>query len=507
MDNIVFQIVAAAILGGVAGYALRLLLAKRWVASVEGKINSLRAKARQKAEEIILEARQKAVESMEEAKRDEKERLKNLEEKQQRIEQKESEINTQIKELTSEKQGLDTKTAEIDAIKEKLSASQDKKVQELEKLSGISKKKAEEHLYQELEDVHQSELMQRLQKLEKEADYSLQERAKNIMALAMQRLASDHTSDLTSYTLSIPSNDIKGRIIGKEGRNIRAFERETGAEVIVDETPDVITLSSFNPIRREVARIAMERLIRDGRIQPASIEKTVADAKKEVAAEIRKAGEEAVYKLGIVGLHPDLIKVIGRLKYRSSYGQNVLDHSIEVARIAEMIASELGADTTLAKKAGLLHDIGKAVDHEVQGTHVDIGMKILQKFKAGEDVVNGMKSHHGDYDHESIEATIVTVADAISGSRPGARRASLEEYLQRLEDLEKIANSYEGVQKTFAIQAGREVRVFVHPEHVDDAQAKKLARGIANEIEQTMTYPGEIRVHVIRENRVVEYAK
>ncbi|OHB21301.1 MAG: ribonuclease Y [Parcubacteria group bacterium RIFCSPHIGHO2_01_FULL_47_10b] len=507
MDIIALQLVVAAVLGGVAGYALRLLLAKRWVASVEGKINSLRQKARQKAEEIILEARQKAVESLEEAKKEEKQQVKHLEERQQRIEQKEEEQEKQNKDLSKQKSELDTQSKEIETLKTQIVEAQEKKIKELEELSGLSKKKAEEQLYHELEEVHKSELMQRLQKLEKEADYSLRERAKNIMALAMQRMASEHTSDLTSYTLSIPSNDIKGRIIGKEGRNIRAFEHETGVEVIVDETPDVITLSSFNPIRREVARIAMDRLIRDGRIQPAAIEKTVADAKKEVAAEIRKAGEEAVYKLGIVGLNPDLIKVIGRLKYRTSYGQNVLDHSIEVARIGEIIAEELGANTTIVKKGGLLHDIGKAVDHEVQGSHVDIGIKILQKFAAGQEVIDAMKSHHGEYPAESLEAVIVEVADAISGARPGARRTSVEEYLKRLEDLEKIANSYEGVQKTYALQAGREVRVFVHPDVVDDAQAKKLARGIANEIEQTLAYPGEIKVHVIRENRVIEYAK
>lgn len=507
MNDINAVSVAILAVGLVIGYIGRLVIAHRNRKAFEGKIVAERKEAKAKAEKIVLDARQKAVEILEEVKKEEKVRQEQFLRQEERLEKKETEIEETNKAFKAQEEEFRAKEEALEKEQLKLKELEDKQTKQLEKVSKLSKEEAKQALFKHVEDVYRQELYQRQQRLEADGESALEEQAKNIIALATQRLASEYTSELTTYNFTLPADDIKGRIIGKEGRNIRAFERETGVDMLIDDTPGVITLSSFNPIRREVARIALTKLIADGRIQPALIEKLVGEAKEEIGREIRKAGEDAVYKLGIVGLNPDLVKIIGRLKYRTSYGQNVLEHSIEAARIAEMIATELGADTVIAKKAALLHDIGKAVDHEVQGTHVEIGRRILQKFNVDKAVIVAMQSHHQDYEHESIEAIIVEVADAISGSRPGARKSSLEEYLKRLEELENIANSFEGVGRSFAIQAGREVRIFVEPDVIDDAEAKKLARSVATEIESKMAYPGEIKVHVIRETRVIDYAR
>ena len=497
----------AALLAGILGYFLRLVLVQRQAASIESRIQRLRQEAKGKAESLILQARQKAIRILEEAKKEEKLLKQQLTQQIERFEKKHEFLEKRSQEIAQKEELLRDKASKIKEIERQVQALKQKSLEKLESISRLSQDEAKKYLLELVEKTYQSELHNRLKKLEQEGAKQLEERARNIMSLAMERLASPHSSDLTSYTVSLPTDDIKGRIIGKEGRNIRAFEKATGVEVVIDDTPEVVVLSSFSPIRREVARLALERLILDGRIQPALIEKIVTEAKKEVAAEIRKAGEDAIYKLGIVGVDPDLVKILGRLKFRTSYGQNVLEHSIEVARIAEIIASELSADASVAKKAGLFHDIGKAVDHEVQGSHVEIGRRLLQKFGIAQEVIEAMQSHHQEYEPTSLEAVIVQVADAISGARPGARRASLEEYLQRLEDLEKITDSFKGVQRSFAIQAGREVRVFVEPDQVSDYEAKKLAREIAAQIEAQLKYPGEIKVNVIRERRVVAYAR
>ncbi|PID51622.1 MAG: ribonuclease Y [Candidatus Moraniibacteriota bacterium] len=357
------------------------------------------------------------------------------------------------------------------------------------------------------EKEYQEELTKNLSRLEKEKKEEIEEKAKNIMTQAMQRYAGSHAAEVTTSTISIPSDDVKGRIIGREGRNIKALERLTGAEIIVDDTPEAIVISGFDPMRREIARIALEKLMEDGRIHPAKIEEAVAQAKKLIGKKVKEAGDAAAYDLGIAGLDPKLLQLIGRLRFRTSYGQNVLLHSIEVAHLSGLIASELGLDSNLAKKAGLFHDIGKAVDHEIQGTHVEIGINILQKFNQPQAVIDAMKSHHEDYPFESAYAFIVAAADALSASRPGARKDTLEKYLKRLEELEDVVMSFEGVDKCYAIQAGREVRVFVNPEKVNDLEAVKLAKRIAEQIEDQLNYPGEIKVNVMREMRSVEYAR
>ncbi len=346
-----------------------------------------------------------------------------------------------------------------------------------------------------------------MRKLESEGRDRFERKAKELLALAIQKFGLSQAQEITTTIVSLPSEEIKGRIIGKEGRNIRTLEKLTGAEVLVDDTPEIVIVSAFDPIRRQIAKTALEKLIQDGRIQPARIEETVSKATSEINSQIKKAGERAVYDTGIIGLHPKLIQLLGRLKFRTSYGQNVLLHSIEVAHLAATLASELGANSQVALKAGLLHDIGKAVDHQIQGSHVDIGIKILEKFGVEKEVLSAMKSHHEEYPYESLEAILVQTADQISGARPGARKESLENYLRRLTELEAIATSFSGVKKAYAIQAGRELRVFVKPGEINDLEAKKIAREIADKVETELKYPGEIKVNVIRESRVIEYAR
>lgn len=503
-------LVLAAVALGVglaAGWALRILVARRRQIFSEALAKKIEDRAKAKSSEILLQARQKAVEILEEAKKEEKEHQKRLEILRDRLAQKEAALETRSQRQEEQALELRTQAKAIKELENKLKETEAEQLKELERITGLSREKAKDQLFEKIEQEHVQELAARLRKLESEGREVLEEKAKNILVLAMQRLASVQSAEITSFSVALPSDEVKGRIIGKEGRNIRTFEKETGVEVIIDDTPEVVVISSFNPIRREIARVAMERLIKDGRIQPARIEKYVADAKVQVVEEIKRAGEEAVYKLGIVGVAPSLVKILGRLKFRTSYGQNVLEHSVEVARLAEMIASEIGVDVQLVKRAGLFHDIGKAVDQEIQGSHVEIGRKILKKFGEDEQVIKAMQSHHGEYEPEIPEAVVVEVADALSGARPGARRASLEEYLKRLEDLEAIAKDFEGVAKSYAIQAGREIRVFVEPEKITDDQAKLLARRIAASIEGQLKYPGEVKVHVIRESRVIEYAR
>jgi ribonuclease Y len=377
----------------------------------------------------------------------------------------------------------------------------------LEKISGIKKEEAKKEILKEIEEEIRKDAIERIKKLEKEGEERFQKRAREILASVIQRLTLPAVHETTTSTVLLPSEEIKGKIIGKEGRNIRTLENLTGVEVIIDETPEIVTISCFDPIRRQIAKLALEKLIKDGRIQPAKIEEKVEEAKKEINQQIKEAGEMAAMELGLVGIDPRLLQILGRLKFRTSYGQNVLLHSIEVALLASALAEEIGANSLVCKKAGLFHDIGKAMDLQVEGSHVDIGIKILEKFGVEKEVIDAMKSHHGEYPYESIEAVLVQVADQISGARPGARKDTLENYLKRISELEKIALSFPGVEKAWALQAGREIRVFVRPEEIDDFGARKLAREIAKRIHEELNYPGEIKVTLIREMKVIEYAR
>jgi ribonuclease Y len=409
--------------------------------------------------------------------------------------------------LEKEAEELKHKLEETTKLKDHLTQLETTKTQELERVAKLTTTEAAQEVMQQVERDQAESLLSRMRKLEHEGNEKLEGKARDILTGVIQRLANSTVPEVLATTVAIPSEDVKGKIIGKEGRNIRALEKATGVEVIIDDTPGTVTLSSFDPVRRQIAKSALEKLISDGRIQPARIEEMVEKAKGEIAEIIKQRGEQAAYEAGVFNLDPRITLILGRLHFRTSYGQNVLQHSIEVAHLAGMLAEELGADPTVARAGALLHDIGKAVDHEIPGTHVEIGKRILEKFGADPLVVKAMQAHHEEYPYETLESIIVQSADAISGGRPGARRDSIENYLKRLKDLEDIANTYPGIERSYAIQAGREIRVFVKPEEITDVEAKKLARNIANRIEQELKYPGEIKVSVIRESRVIEYAR
>lgn len=503
-----FAIAAAALAVGLGvGYYLRLIISLGKKGSVEVELKKMLVDAKAEAQKIIDEAKKKEEEKLAELKNLEREKEQEWKKTEERFIKKEELLDTRQGDIDREVENVKKKIEEVKAAKEKVDAMEADKLAVLEKLAGLSREDAKLELTKEVEKQYEEDLMVRMQKLERENSESLDRRAKEILATSIQRLAASTAPDIMTTSVTIPSDDMKGKIIGKEGRNIKAFERAAGVEVIVDESPGVIIISSFDPVRRQVARLALENLILDGRIQPAKIEEEVEKAKNDINKIIKQKGEEAVYECGIFNFDPRLIAIIGRLYFRTSYGQNVLQHSIEMAHIAGMIAEELGADPYVAKAGALVHDIGKALDHEVQGTHVNIGIRILEKFGADPRIVVAMKSHHDEYPYESVEAHIVQTADAISGSRPGARRDSVENYIKRLQDIENISNSFAGVEKTYALAAGREVRTFVYPDKINDVEAKELARSIALRIEQELKYPGEIRVMVIRETRVIEYAR
>jgi ribonuclease Y len=493
--------------GSVLGYFARQSIAKKQLGTAEGKINKMTVEAEEKARTALLDAKNKAVEILEDAKKDEKKRQEQIFRLEKRLENREESLDRKIDEAEKEKRNLISKAEEIKRIRKETESARLEQLKRLEKIAGLSREDAKKILIQLAEEQNREVLAERIKKMEKEGQDELEKKARNIMSIAMQKYAGSHAAETTTSTVAIPSDELKGRIIGREGRNIKTLERLTGIEVIVDDTPEAIVLSGFNPVRRETARIALEKLITDGRIHPTRIEEAVNFAKTEVNNKIKEAGEAAAYDVGVAGLDPKLIQLIGRLRFRTSYGQNVLLHSLEVAHLSGALAAELGANVSLAKKAGLLHDIGKAIDHEVQGTHIEIGINILKKFGIGKDVIDAVKSHHEDYPFESNEAMIIAAADALSASRPGARKDTLEDYLKRLTDLENVAQSFDQVEKTYAIQAGREIRVFVKPDKVDDLGALKLAREIADKIEGELKYPGEIKVNVLRETRAVEVAR
>lgn len=493
--------------GSVLGYFARQSIAKKQLGTAEGKVNKMLTDAEAKSQSILLEAKNKAVEILEEAKKEEKKRREQIFRLEKRIESREENLDRKLEEVERGRDLLIKKAEEIKKIRKEVEAARQEQLKRLEKIANLSKEDARKVLLQLAEEQNREVLVKQIKRMEQESSEELAKKARNIMTLALQRYAGSHAAETTTSTVSLPSEEMKGRIIGREGRNIKTLERLTGIEIIVDDTPEAIVLSGFNPVRREIAKIAIEKLIADGRIHPTRIEEAVNFAKTEVNNKIKEAGEAAAYDVGIAGLDPKLIQILGRLRFRTSYGQNVLLHSLEVAHLAGAMAAELGADVRVAKEAGLLHDIGKAIDHEVQGTHIEIGINILKKFGIEKAVINAMKSHHEDFPFESNEAMIVAAADALSASRPGARKDTLEDYLKRLGDLEKIAQSFPAVEKAYAIQAGREIRVFVKPEEVDDLGAIKLAREIADKIEEELKYPGEIKVNVLRETRAVEVAR
>jgi ribonuclease Y len=495
------------VLGAVGGYLLRQLVAKQKRDSIELDVKQILLDAKTESTKVLDEAKKKADSIVEEAKREERERETQSRKLEEHVLRKEELIEKRNLEIDKEKIDLQGKAQRLKQIEERLTSLEDTKRAELEKIAELSEEEAKKQLLESVEKKYELDMTARLQKMEMFGQDQIDQKAKNLLAAAIQRMASPTVSEISTSSVPIVSDDIKGKIIGKEGRNIRALERASGVEIIVDETPGAIVISSFDPVRRQIAKIALENLIADGRIQPARIEEVVDKARAEVDRIMKQAGEAAAYEVGAMDIDPRLVMLMGRLKFRTSYGQNVLQHSVEMAHIAGVLAGELGADVAIAKKGALLHDIGKAVTHEIQGTHVEIGRRILQKFNVDERVIKAMQAHHEEYPYETVESIIVQVADAISGGRPGARRDSVENYLKRLEDLERIATSFAGIEKAYAIQAGREIRVFVTPDKVSDLEAKKLAYDIANRIEQELKYPGEIKVHVIRETRVIEYAR
>lgn len=495
------------LVGTALGYVLRQIIAQYRKNSLELQVKKILLDAKDQAVEALDAAKKKADELLDQARRETKERENQLRKLEEKVIVKDETLEKRRRDLELEVENLKKKAEEIRKIREEAEKIEAEKRTELQKIANLSEEEAKKELIESVEKKHEIDILARIQKLEIFGQDRLEHKARDILATVIQRLASSTASEVTTAAVTIPSDDIKGKIIGKEGRNIRALERSSGVEIIVDDTPGSVVISSFDPVRRQIAKIALENLILDGRIQPARIEETVEKAKNEVEKMIKDAGEKTAFEVGIFDIDPRLLMLLGRLKFRTSYGQNVLQHSIEMTHIAGMLASELGADIAIAKKGALLHDIGKAVDHEIQGTHVEIGRRILQKFNVDSKVIQAMQSHHEEYPYETLESIIVQIADAISASRPGARRDSVENYLKRLEDLERIANSFGAVEKSYAIQAGREIRVFVTPEKISDLEMKNLAREIANQIEQELKYPGEIKVHVIRENRAVEYAR
>ena len=497
--------------GGAAGFIYRRNVAEQKIGRTEAYAKQLLEDATRKADEYkkekVLEAKEEAHRQRNDLEKEIRERRNEIQKSERRLIQKEESIDRKLENIEKKEESIINKEKSITNKQQEMDKVLKRQLDELEKISGYSTEHAREIILQKVEKEARSDAAALYKDIESKAKEDADKKAKEIITGAIQRCAADHVAESTVSVVPLPNDEMKGRIIGREGRNIRAIETLTGIDLIIDDTPEAVILSGFDPVRREIARLSLEKLIVDGRIHPARIEEMVEKSEREVKAIIKEAGEQATFDVGIHNLHPELVKLLGRLKYRTSYGQNVLKHSVEVAQLAGLMAGELGLDVTLAKRAGLLHDIGKALDHEREGTHVDIGIEVLRKYKESEAVINGMAAHHGDYEPKSIEAVLIAAADALSAARPGARRETLESYIKRLQKLEEIANTTEGVDKSFAIQAGREIRIIAKPDEVGDDAIGLLARDISKKIESELEYPGQIKVNVVRETRAVDYAK
>ena len=507
----ILGVVAALIIGFVLGIAYRKKVAEREIASAEDEatriLNEAIKAAESKKREALVEAKEEIHKNRAEYEREVKERRSEISKQEHRLQQREEYLEKKTDAIDRKNELLTKKLSEAEAQQEEIKQIKKSQLEMLERISGYSVEEAKNLLIESLAQEVTHEQAARVREIEQQYKDEAEERAREIISIAIQRCAADHASEITVSVVPLPNDDMKGRIIGREGRNIRSIETLTGVDLIIDDTPEAITVSSFDPVRREVARLALEKLIADGRIHPARIEEMVAKAQKEVNATIKSEGERAVFETGVHGLNPELIKLLGRQKYRTSYGQNVLNHSIEVAHIAGLIAAELGVDVATAKRAGLLHDIGKSIDHEVEGSHVTIGVDIAKKYKESPEVIHAIAAHHGDVEAQTVIACIVQAADAISAGRPGARRENIENYVKRLQKLEEVSMSFPGIDSCYAIQAGREIRIMVKPEQVSEDQMTLLARDIAKKIEEELTYPGQIKVHVIRETKAIEMAK
>ena len=503
--------VVLAVLGFALGWAFRRKSAEATIGSAEDEarriLNDAMKTAEQKKKEALLEAKDEIHTMRQETEKDLRERRSEVQRQEHRLQQKEETLDRKIDNLEAKEEKLALRTKEIDAKLEECDRLKQSQMDLLEKISGFTKEQAKTHLLQLLDDELTHQKAVKIMEFKNQTNDECDRIAKDIIGHAIQRCAADHSADLTVSVVALPNDEMKGRIIGREGRNIRALETATGVDLIIDDTPEAITLSSFDPVRREIARVSLEKLIVDGRIHPARIEETVAKATSEVNTTIKETGEHAVIDAGVANIHPELVKLLGKLRYRTSFGQNVLNHSLEVCHLSGLLAAELGADITLAKRAGLLHDIGKALDHEQEGTHIQLGVDVAKKYRESETVVHAIHAHHGEVEAKTLIACIVQAADAISAARPGARRENIESYIKRLEKLEEIANSFNGVEGSFAIQAGREVRIIVKPEVVSEDQMILMSHQIAERIENELEYPGQIKVNVIRESRAVDYAK
>jgi len=507
----VIAIVVALVVGLLIGYILRKSVGEKTIGSAEQKAKNLILDAENKSDtikkEITLEAKEEAHRMRNDVEKEVRERRAEIQRSERRLVQKEESIDKKLEGIEAKEARITEYEKEIESKKDEMDANLHKQIEELEKISGYTAEEAKALLLEGIEKECRHEASQMIKDIETQAKEEADKNAKEIITGAIQRCAADHVAESTLSVVNLPNDEMKGRIIGREGRNIRAIETLTGVDLIIDDTPEAVIVSGFDPVRREVARLALEKLIVDGRIHPAKIEEMVEKAQKEVEQTIKAEGEQAAFETGIHNLHPELVKLLGRLHFRTSYGQNVLKHSVEVSHLAGLMAGELGMDTKLAKRAGLLHDIGKALDHEYEGTHVDIGIQILKKYKESDAVINGMAAHHGDYEPKSMEAVLIAAADALSAARPGARRETLDVYIKRLEKLEEIANTTPGVDKSFAVQAGREIRIIAKPEEVKDDDIALLARDISKRIESELEYPGQIKVNVVRETRAIDYAK
>ena len=508
---IVVAAVVALVIGIPLGINIRKQTAEKEIASAEEEakriINESIKSAESKKREALVEAKEEILKARNDFEREQKEQRADLQKQERRLQQKEENLDRKTENIEKKEETLQNRLTELDKLKEEVTQVKNTQMAELERISGLTAEEAKAYLINQLEVEVTHESAMKLREIEAQYKEEADTKAREILSLAIQRCAADHVAEATVSVVPLPNDDMKGRIIGREGRNIRTLETMTGVDLIIDDTPEAITVSCFDPVRREIARLALEKLIQDGRIHPARIEEMVEKAKREVDATIKAEGERAVFETNVHGLHPELIKLLGRMRYRTSYGQNVLNHSIEVSHIAGLLAAEIGANVAEAKRAGLLHDLGKSIDHEVEGSHVTIGVELARKYHESEAVIHAIHAHHNDVEPQTVVACLVQAADAISAARPGARRENLENYIKRLEKLEEVTSSFPGVEKSYAIQAGREVRIMVAPDKVSEDQMVLLARDIAKKIEEELEYPGQIKVNMIRETKVIEYAK